>query len=274
MAVMKVSIIICFYERLEYLKKCLDSLRFCSKDFDEVVIADDGSSEVIVNRLRKLIANYDFSIIHAWHARQGSRRAACRNNGIRNASGEYLIFIDGDFLVLPGSIRSHVEASKPGIFLAGRCKYLSGELTHKLFNSHISDTMIENFYLQVPERPILKEHRDFIKYGILRKLGLASCRKQTFGGHFSAYKKDIESINGYDENFVGWGGEDQDFALRMVKAGFTGRSVIRTARALHLWHPRELGDKHWKKGPNIEYFNRKKVPIFCENGLRKNSNDD
>ena len=41
---MKTSIIICFYEKLDYLKCCLDSLKSSSDDFDEVVIADDGSS--------------------------------------------------------------------------------------------------------------------------------------------------------------------------------------------------------------------------------------
>lgn len=271
---MKLSIIICFYERLAYLERCLDSLSFCSGDFDEVIIADDGSSEGVVNDLKRVIINYGFPIIHAWHARQGARRAACRNNGIRNASGDYLIFLDGDFLVLPDSIRNHSERAKPGTFLAGRCKYLSEEQTNKLFTLALSDKIIQDFYLQLPEKPIIKEHKEFIKYGILRKLGLASSRKQTFGGHFSAYKKDIESINGYDENFVGWGGEDQDFALRMVKAGFIGHSVIRTARILHLWHPRELGDKHWKEGPNIDYFNRKDIPVFCKNGLRKKSNND
>ena len=46
---------------------------------------------------------------------------------------------------------------------------------------------------------------------------------------FPIYKKDIESINGYDENYVGWGGEDQDIALRLVLAGFRGISVIKSA---------------------------------------------
>ena len=110
-----------------------------------------------------------------------------------------------------------------------------------------------------------------MRYSRLLRFRLANPRKVTFGGHFSAYRRDIEAVNGYDEKYVGWGAEDQDFALRMVLSGSRGTSVIRTARVLHLWHPREMGKKHWKEGVNVEYFRRKEIPVFCENGLVKRS---
>jgi glycosyltransferase involved in cell wall biosynthesis len=266
---MKTSIIICFYEKFDYLKCCLDSLKICSDNFDEVVVADDGSSEVVVNEVKKYLEDYPFPIIHAWHPREGARRAACRNNGIRHATGDYLLFLDADFAVLPYAIKSHVNAAKPGWFAAGRCKYSTEEQARRIFSERMSADLLEKIYLELSDEPILKEHREFIRYGILRKLRLASARKQTFGGHFSIHKKDIESVNGYDENYVGWGGEDQDMAMRLVMAGFRGASVIKSARILHLWHPKEIGDKHWREGANAEYFFRKNIPIYCENGLIK-----
>jgi glycosyltransferase involved in cell wall biosynthesis len=265
----KITIIICFYEKSDYLKCCLDSLKNSSNYFDEVVVADDGSSEKVVNEVKKYINDYPFPIVHAWHPRNGARRAACRNNGIRHAGGDYLIFLDADFVVLPYAIKSHIDAAKPGWFAAGRCKYSTEEQAGRIFSSGISTDLLENIYAELSEEPIVKEHREFIRYGILRKLRLASARKQTFGGHFSIYKKDIESVNGYDENYVGWGGEDQDIAMRLVMAGLRGTSVIKTARILHLWHPREIGGKHWKEGVNAEYFFRKIIPVYCDNGLIK-----
>ena len=223
---MKTSIIICFYERLGFLKCCLDSLRNASNDFDEVIIADDGSHAGIVVGVEGLISQYDFSIIYAWHPREGSRRAAARNNGIRHASGDYLVFLDADFVVLPGSIGSHLYAAKPGCFVAGRCKYTSEEQTKRMLEEGVSEKLLEAIYKDLSDEPIIKGHREFIRYGILRKFGLAGPRKQTFGGHFSIHKKDIETVNGYDETYVGWGGEDLDLALRLVMAGFRGRSVI------------------------------------------------
>jgi len=270
---MKTSIIICFYERLEYLKFCLDSIRNQSEYFDEVIIGDDGSGESCVRQIKNMIPDYDFPIIHVSQPKNGFRPAAARNNGIRHASGDYLIFLDCDFLVLPGAIRDHCNAAKPGRFVAGLCKYLDEERTARLFREKVSDNLLEDLYQSLPEEPILKDHRRFIRHRIFFKLGLASAEKQRLSSHFSIYREDIERVNGYDENFVGWGGEDEDLAIRLAKSGLNGKSIIQRARVLHLWHPKEIGDKHWKDGSNIEYLKRNKIPFFCKNGLIKIKDD-
>ena len=266
---MKTSIIICFYERLQYLKCCLDSIKGQSKYFDEVVIADDGSEESCVRRLKKMITDYNFPIIHISQPKKGFRPAAARNNGIQQAIGDHLIFLDCDFVVLPGTIKTHLDASKPGRFVAGFCKYLDEERTKNIFQEGISDKLLEDLYQSLPEEPILKDHWRFIRHRIFLKLGLASARKQRLSSHFSIHRKDIENVNGYDENFIGWGGEDEDLAIRLAASGLEGKSIIRQARVLHLGHPKEIGNKHWKEGSNVEYLQRKNFPFFCENGLVK-----
>jgi hypothetical protein len=172
--------------------------------------------------------------------------------------------------VLPGAVRNHIDAAKPGWFAAGRCKYTTEAQLRRIHAEGVSSGLLESIYRDLAEEPVEKEHRRFTRYALLRRIGLANPRKLTFGGHFSAFRKDVESVNGYDENYVGWGAEDQDLAFRMVCAGLRGTSVIRTARVLHLWHPKEIGDKHWKEGGNVDYFFRKDIPVFCENGLVKN----
>ena len=264
-----ISLIILFYERLKHLKCCLDSLQFCSKDFDEVIITDDGSSEFTVNKVKNILSGYDFPIKHVWQPKKGFRAAAARNNGIRHAKGDYLIFFDCDFLVLPQTVKSHIKASKRGRFVAGSCKYLTENQSTKILNSTISQSLIEKLYQQLPEQEIIKEHHRYIKRSILIRLGLANVRKQSLGGHLSIHRKDIEHVNGYDENYVGWGGEDEDLGIRLVKAGVYCKSAIPYAKVLHIWHPKEIGNKHWKEGPNINYFKRKIIPFYCENGLNK-----
>ncbi|MDA8418634.1 MAG: glycosyltransferase [Desulfobacteraceae bacterium] len=266
---MKISVIICFYNRLSLLPACLDSLRNSADHLNEVIIADDGSEEEVVAALRSLVKQYPFPIIHSWHPRQGPRRSAARNNGIRQATGDYLLFLDADFALLPGTIHSHIEAARPGHFASGRCKYTTEEQCQKIVAEGASESLLEAIYTQLPNDPIEKEHRRFVRYSLLRRLRLAPAKKVMFGGHFSAFKKDIEAINGYDENFVGWGGEDLDFALRLVRSGVLGTSVIKTARMLHLWHPSEMVGKHWKEGANMGYFSRRHIPVACENGLAK-----
>lgn len=70
---MKTSVIICFYNWLDILPACLDSLRGSSGEFHEVVIADDGSSEYVVKSVQELIKKYDFPIVHSWQPRQQAR---------------------------------------------------------------------------------------------------------------------------------------------------------------------------------------------------------
>ena len=266
---MKTSIIICFYERIQYLKVCLDSIASQSEHFDEVIIGDDGSTDSCVHQLKEMANNYDFPIIHVSQSKKGFRPAAARNNGIRHAIGDYLIFLDCDFVVLPKAIKCHLDASKPGRFVAGFCKYLDEKRTNIIFRKGVSDKLLEDLYQSLPEEPILKDHRRFVRHRIFLKLGLASTKKQRLSSHFSIHREDIERVNGYDENFVGWGGEDEDLAIRFAASGLVGKSIMRVARVLHLWHPKEIGDKHWRDGTNIEYLKRKNFPFFCENGLIK-----
>lgn len=264
-----VSVIICFYERLTHLKYCLDSLRFSQEDFGEVVISDDGSSATTVRALHELIAGYDFPIRHVWQEKKGFRVAAARNNGIRNAKGDYLIFFDCDFLVLPGTVREHLNRARKKRFVAGNCKYLSEEQTTTIFQHGVTAESLERLYNALPGENLLREHKKFNRRTWLMRLRLLSPRRQSLGGHFSIYRQDIEKINGYDENYVGWGGEDEDLGIRLVRAGIYCNSASPYAKTLHMWHPRELGNNQWKNGPNIDYFKRKRDSYFCENGLKK-----
>jgi hypothetical protein len=150
---------------------------------------------------------------------------------------------------------------------------LEEKQTNILFQKGVSDKRLEDLYQSIPERAIVKEHRRFVRHRFFFRLGLTSARKQRLSSHYSIHREDIKHVNGYDENFVGWGGEDEDLAIRLAASGLKGKSIIQTARVLHLYHPKEIGDKHWKEGPNVEYLKRKNIPFFCEKGLiKKNDN--
>lgn len=260
------SIIICFHERLTHLKHCLDSLRLSQNDFDEVIISDDGSSAETVKNLHVLIANYDFPVRHVWQEKQGFRVAAARNNGIRNTTGDYLIFFDCDFLILPGTVREHLNRARKKHFVAGNCKYLDERQTATVFEEGISAELLVKLYDSLSEENLRREQKKFNRRTWLMRLHLISAKKQSLGGHFSIHREDIEYINGYDENFVGWG-EDEDLGIRLVMAGIYCISAIDSARILHAWHPREQKSADWRSGVNLEYFYREQIPIFAKNGL-------
>jgi glycosyltransferase involved in cell wall biosynthesis len=264
-----VSIIVCFYERLDHLRCCLDSIQLSSEYFDEVIITDDGSCETTVSELKKIIQSYDFPVRHIWQEKKGFRNAAARNNGIRHAKGDYLIFFDCDFLVLPQTIPQHLKRAKLGKFIAGGYKNMDEATTQEAFHTTLTADFINGLDVRLPERPLIKTHRRFIKRTLLMRLRLAAPQKQSLGGHFPTPQPAREPENGTDQNWGGGGGEDEDLGIRLVRAGIHCRSAIRHAKVLHLWHPPAITDRRWQEGPNIQYFNRKEIPVFCINGLQK-----
>jgi GT2 family glycosyltransferase len=50
------------------------------------------------------------------------------------------------------------------------------------------------------------------------------------------WRADFETVNGYDEAFVGWGAEDKDLCTRLGHAGVRRRGLLFAALAWHLWH--------------------------------------
>lgn len=87
----KVSIIVPIYNMELYLKECLDSILSQTLKEIEVVCIDDGS----IDRSWEILAEYanaDARILPIRQENQGVSTA--RNNGIKKASGKYLIFMD------------------------------------------------------------------------------------------------------------------------------------------------------------------------------------
>ncbi len=97
----KLSVIIPVFNVERYLAECLDSV--VSQDFNsfEVLCVDDGSTDRSGTILDSYARKYPF--VHAFHtANQGL--GAARNCGLRNAHGEYILFVDSDDLLHKGAL--------------------------------------------------------------------------------------------------------------------------------------------------------------------------
>ncbi len=57
------------------------------------------------------------------------------------------------------------------------------------------------------------------------------------GGLFVIHRDTYLTLGGFDERFVGWGGEDDAMTVKLERAGVQ-LSEIGDEAALHLWHPR------------------------------------
>lgn len=266
---MKISVIITVYNRPEMLIACLRALALQSVPVDEAVVSDDGSHAEAVRRMKAAFAEFPFLIRYVWQEDRGYRLAAARNNAIRQAGGDYLISLDCDILLLPDAVATHLGNARRGVFLAANRAWVGEADTRELLVQTISPRVLDMFWDRSNRRHLRPAHRQFIRNLWLRRLGLARRHKpKILGCHFSMFRDDMERVNGFDEHYVGWGLEDDDFALRLHQAGIRGRSLILKARALHLWHPAAASwPGHPQDSPNREYFNRRDVSTYCRQGL-------
>jgi hypothetical protein len=95
------------------------------------------------------------------------------------------------------------------------------------------------------------------------------------GGDFSIWREDYERVNGFDENFCGWGGEDYDLGRRLRRAGVRLASVLRWTCSYHVWHPVDVTKPDVpRQTRNAVHLRRKGKLIRCRNGLVKRTLHD
>jgi len=82
------SVVLCVYNEENYLDDSLLSLKEQSFTDFEVVVVDDGSTDKTLDVANK----YDVRIVQQKHDGLG----AARNNGVKNAKGKIVLFLDAD----------------------------------------------------------------------------------------------------------------------------------------------------------------------------------
>jgi 23S rRNA A2030 N6-methylase RlmJ len=50
-------------------------------------------------------------------------------------------------------------------------------------------------------------------------------------------RSDLDHVDGFDNTFVGWGYEDSDLAVRLMRAGVRRKDGRFATGVFHLWHP-------------------------------------
>ncbi|MFC1461515.1 glycosyltransferase, partial [Verrucomicrobiota bacterium] len=266
---MKTSVLIAVYNRPDMLKACLRALALTGARFDEVVVSDDGSSEEFVRRMQAFFPEFSFPIRYVSQEDKGFRAAAARNNAIRKSEGDYLICLDCDILLLPGALDIHLRHARQGSFLAADRAFLNEASSRKAIEGPLDADLLEDLWQGADRNHLGRVQRQFERNRLLRKLGLTRRHKpKILGCHFSLFREDVERINGFDEHYVGWGLEDDDFCMRLHQAGVRGKSIIPEARALHLRHESvDSRPRKFSESRNLSYFNRRNVPTYCVQGL-------
>jgi glycosyltransferase involved in cell wall biosynthesis len=263
-----IAILVSTFERPEHLRRCLLSLerqRGVEGRF-EVVVTDDGSSDHTLRLVTETARRVPFRLTFTTHAHRGFRLARCRNEGVAASNAPYLLFTDGDCILPPDHVRTHLDERRPACVNAGDCIRLSESASQSADDSTIAQWTVNRLVDGRERRRIVWKAIKAAGYSLLRM----PMRPRLSGNNIALWRSDLERVNGFDERFVGWGLEDRDLQRRLTAVGVRVRSILHRTAPLHLWHePAASFSRNNLGTKNLEYYSRHSGPTFCLDGLVK-----
>jgi glycosyltransferase involved in cell wall biosynthesis len=234
-----ISVIVATYNRPDALEAVLRSLAAQTDRGFEVLVADDGSradTAAVVTAWNDRIGQ---RVVHVWHPDQGFRLAEIRNRAILAAGGDYCVFLDGDCLARPSFIAAHRRLAERGWFVTGNRILLARPLTEALLRDGAAAEHWSNaawFKERLGGRINRLAALLSLPLGPLRKRE-ASAWRGARACNLGIWRADLVAVDGFDSGFAGWGREDSDLFVRLMRAGVRRKDGRFATGVLHLWHP-------------------------------------
>jgi glycosyltransferase involved in cell wall biosynthesis len=234
-----ISIIVATYNREDALEAVLRSLAGQTDRGFEVIVADDGSRAETRALLRSFVPRFGVPLRHVWHEDHGFRLAEIRNRAILCSSGVICLFIDGDCIARPNLVAVHRRLAEPGWFVAGNRVLLGKTLTDRILNEHLRPELW-NLPIWLAARLKGQTNRLLpliaLPLGPLRKLAPRNWTRAR-GTNVAIRRDDLLRVDGFDATFRGWGREDSDLVVRLIRSGVRCKDGRFASAVLHLWHP-------------------------------------
>jgi MoaA/NifB/PqqE/SkfB family radical SAM enzyme/GT2 family glycosyltransferase len=225
----KISVIIPTYNRKELLKNTLQSLfnQNFPKDQYEIIVIDDGSTDSTEDMIKSLTPTCDFKYFY-WSRLQEfnpgtsqNRAGPARNIGIKNATGNLIVFMDSDIICTPDLLNEH----------------------YKLHQT--DDNLVVIGYRKDMINPNSETFND------VRDLDYGTCNyniknldapwRLFYSNNASVKKEHLSTVGMFDNIFVYWGFEDLELGYRLFKLGL--KFILNTnALCYHQYHPSECKD--------------------------------
>jgi glycosyltransferase involved in cell wall biosynthesis len=266
----RATVIVPVYNALRHLQLVLAGFsRQAFSDF-ELIVADDGSGPEVREYLEAFRPRSPFELKYVFQPDEGFRKSRILNAAIRAAASDYLAFVDGDCVPHSRYVESHWKHREPRTVLMGRRVNLGERITKGITPEGVRAGALEKMSLRLLADSLLRRgsHWDegvYLRSALLRNL---FSRKAPYllGSTYSLEKSLMEEINGFNEEFVGYGGEDIEFEYRLRLARARFRWVRHQAVQYHLYHaPRSV------IATNLEIVERTKRigRPACSRGLRE-----
>jgi len=237
------SVIVLNWNGLEFLEGCLSSLEKQTISDFEIIFVDNGSKDGSVEYVKSIFGN-----IKVLELNENFGFCKANNIGYREATGQYIAFLNNDTIVHEKWLESQVD------FLENHAEF-SFCSSKMLFmdNQNIIDNIGTSFSLAGVGRKIGWMQKD---------VGQFEEDQEVFGfcgGAALIRKTMLDDIGVFDEDFFIIG-EDIDLSFRAQIAGFRG-SYIHNAVVYHKVAPRRVDDSDL----SIYYSNRNLVWTLIKN---------
>lgn len=238
----------------------------------ELVVSDDGSTDhtrQLVDDFRRRVS---FPVSFITHPHLTFQAARCRNAGATATQAPYLLFLDGDCILPPQHVATHLARRRHGVIYTGDYGRVDQAASDRITVETIRRGDFSALLSGKERRRLRKLDLKSRIYNFIRH---PTKPRSLRSGDFGIWREDYQRINGFDENFCGWGGEDDDLGWRLRRAGMRLKSLMRWTYSYHLWHPIGITvPAQPKLAPNSQYTWRKGKLIRCRNGLVKRTWND
>jgi len=211
----QISIVIPTFNSAKVLGKCLESLanQTVRRERYEVIVVDDGSTD----ETKDIAAKYSVKYIY----QQNRGPAAARNNGVKHAEGEVILFTDADCEPQPNWIEEMIKPLNDDHVVGVKGIY-------KTRQKEIIARLVQVEYEHKYERMKKFKYIDFI---------------DTYA---AGYRKDIfMKYGGFDERYPKASVEDQEFSFRLFRDG--NKMVFNPEAVVYHRHSARLMDYLRKK---------------------------
>jgi glycosyltransferase involved in cell wall biosynthesis len=226
----KLSLIISAYNQREALEKIFRALSLQTDAPDEILLADDGSSDGTEELVEHWNTKLPVLVNHLWHPDRGFLKTTILNRAVAEATGEYLVFLDGDCVPHARFIADHRVLAEPGCWVQGRRCFVREPFVREFIPGAIS---VWQWALRGRIARPAKSVR--LPFPIIRR---DRGQRGILGCNMAYWREDVVVVNGFDESYQGRGmGADSDLGSRVYNLGRRRKFVYGRALVYHLDHP-------------------------------------
>jgi GT2 family glycosyltransferase len=256
-----ISLIISTYERPDPLNQVFLGLQLQSEMPGEILISDDGSGSSTRELIGQWQKRLNVPVRHIWQKNLGFRKTLILNQSVAAAKGDYVVLLDGDCVPQAKFIADHADLAEKNYWVQGRRCFVQEKYAAEF---SAASTSVWPWMLAGRISGLAKAIR--FPWAIVRR---NTQQRGIIGCNMGFWREDILAVNGFDEEYTGWGiGEDSDLGTRLYHLGRPRKFVYGRAIVFHLNHPM-LGRGHVDASKQRLAETIRSGKIRCERGIKQ-----